>query len=103
MLTLRVPALPRVFAGDKRKAAWDKYIDAAEQYNKPGEFTALIGWEWSSMPRGGNQHRVIFTPDDGTTARKFQPYSQLESENEESSWRCSNLAAFTTVIHLWDA
>lgn len=73
-------------AGDKRKAAWDKYIDAAEQYNKPGEFTALIGWEWSSMPRGGNQHRVIFTPDDGTTARKFQPYSQLESENEEDLW-----------------
>ena len=23
--------------GDKRKAAWDKYIDAAEHYNKPGE------------------------------------------------------------------
>ena len=73
-------------AGDKRKAAWDKYIDAAEQHNKPGEFTALIGWEWSAMPRGGNQHRVIFTPDDGATARKFQPYSQLESENEEDLW-----------------
>lgn len=72
--------------GDKRKVAWDNYIEIAESYNKPGEFTALIGWEWSSMPRGGNQHRVIFTPNDGTTARKFQPYSQLESENEEDLW-----------------
>jgi hypothetical protein len=75
-----------IHAGDKRSKAWEDYIDTAERHNTPGEFTALIGWEWTAQPNGGNQHRVVFTPDDAATARKFLPYSQLESENEEDLW-----------------
>jgi len=40
--------------GDKRRNAWQEMIDAAERYNQPGVFTALIGWEWSSQPGGAN-------------------------------------------------
>jgi len=73
--------------GDKRKAAWDTYTEVADSYNQPGQFTTLIGWEWSAMPRGGgNMHRVVFTPQDAKAAQRFQPYSQLESENEEDLW-----------------
>ena len=73
--------------GDKRKAAWDTYTGLADSYNEPGEFTALIGWEWTAMPRGGgNMHRVIFTPQDAKAAQRFLPYSQFESENEEDLW-----------------
>ncbi len=73
--------------GDKRKAAWETYTDLADDYNQPGQFTTLIGWEWSAMPRGGgNMHRVIFTPQDAKAAQRFLPYSQFESENEEDLW-----------------
>ena len=72
--------------GDKRAGFWQSHIDAAERHNTPGEFTTLIGWEWSAMPKGGNQHRVVFMAEGAETARKFLPYSQLESENEEDLW-----------------
>lgn len=72
--------------GTKRVAAWHDYIDTAEQFNEPGKFTALIGWEWSSMPGGGNLHRVIFTPDGAAKAKQFLPFSQLESESPEKLW-----------------
>ena len=45
----------------KYSAIWDKTIDAAEAYNDPGRFTALIGYEWTSQVKGANLHRnVIF-------------------------------------------
>ena len=72
--------------GDKRLTFWENYIDVAERHNTPGEFTTLIGWEWSAMPRGGNQHRVVFMTEGAETARKFLPYSALESDNEEDLW-----------------
>jgi hypothetical protein len=72
--------------GDKRLGFWQDYIETADRHNSPGEFTTLIGWEWSAMPRGGNQHRVVFMPEDAQTAGKFLPYSQLESDNEEDLW-----------------
>ena len=30
-----------IHAGEKRKDAWERYIDAAESHNEPGKFTAL--------------------------------------------------------------
>jgi len=33
----------------------------AEEYNRPGKFTVLIGFEWTSSPVGNNlQRNVIF-------------------------------------------
>ena len=31
--------------------AWQETIDAAESYNEPGRFTALIGFEWTSLAK----------------------------------------------------
>jgi hypothetical protein len=72
--------------GTKRQAAWHDYIDTAERFNQPGTFTALIGWEWTSQPGGGNLHRVVFTPDGADKAKQFMPFSQLESEKPEKLW-----------------
>lgn len=72
--------------GTKRQAAWHSYIDTAEEFNEPGKFTALIGWEWTSAPGGGNLHRVIFTPDGADKAKQFMPFSQLESDKPEKLW-----------------
>lgn len=73
-------------AGERRRKTWDAIIDAAEYHNKPGEFTAFIGWEWSSLPKGANLHRVVFMPQDGNVAREFIPYSSMESTDPEALW-----------------
>ncbi|MDH4115057.1 MAG: DUF3604 domain-containing protein [Burkholderiaceae bacterium] len=73
--------------GEKRRSTWNEIIDAAERYNQPGVFTALIGWEWSSQPGGANIHRVVFTPQGGEVARQFLPFSALESQDPEDLWR----------------
>ena len=73
--------------GEKRRTAWNEVIDAAERYNQPGVFTALIGWEWSAQPGGGNLHRVVFTPQGGEVASRFLPFSFLESGDPEDLWR----------------
>ena len=38
---------------------WQDNIAAAEQFNEPGKFTALIGYEWTSNA-GNNLHRNVF-------------------------------------------
>ncbi len=72
--------------GEKRRNTWNENIAAAEKHNEPGVFTALIGWEWSAQPGGANLHRVVFMREDGNVARKFLPYSSLESQDPEKLW-----------------
>jgi len=52
---------------------WDEIIDAAEQFNDPGQFTALIGFEWTSVPKGFNLHRNVVLRDNGGRARQVIP------------------------------
>ena len=73
-------------AGDIRRDAWESNIDAAERFNDPGRFTTFIGWEWSPGTAGANLHRVIFTPDDGDTAKQFLPFSLFQSDEPEDLW-----------------
>lgn len=74
-------------SGERRRAAWNEITRTADAYNKPGEFSTFIGWEWSSMKNGSNLHRVVFTPDSAETAQQFLPFSQFESSDPEDLWR----------------
>jgi hypothetical protein len=56
---------------------WNEMIDAAEEYNDPGEFTAFIGYEWTSNTSGMNLHRVVIFRDDGTKASQVEPFTTL--------------------------
>jgi Protein of unknown function (DUF3604) len=67
--------------------AWREETLTADAYNTPGEFTAFIGWEWTSVPGGANLHRVIFTDGDAESAARFIPYSRDESPYPEDLWR----------------
>lgn len=69
-----------------RKSGWADQVAAAERHNRPGEFTALIGWEWTSTPGGLNLHRVVFTNTDGETAKKFLPFNSYASTQPEDLW-----------------
>jgi len=64
--------------GARRYATvWDDVINAAEEYNDPGAFTALIGFEWTSLVNGGNMHRNVLFRDNGDRARQVVPFTML--------------------------
>ena len=52
---------------------WDKITKTADQYYEPGRFTTLIGFEWTSVPKGYNLHRNVILRDDGSRARMVIP------------------------------
>src|SRR6266568_4118020 len=72
------------------KAAWQDNIAAAEQYNEPGRFTALIGYEWTSNTGGNNLHRNVIFRDNGDRANRIVPYTVLPpfgSDNPRDLWK----------------
>ena len=52
---------------------WDKITYTADSFNEPAKFTALIGFEWTSIPKGNNLHRNVILRDDGNRARLVTP------------------------------
>ncbi len=68
------------------RSAWDYVIAAADRHNRPGEFTAFIGYEWTSMPAGDNLHRVVVFKDDAERAGQVLPFSSFDSEDPEMLW-----------------
>ncbi len=52
---------------------WDMIADTADRYYEPGKFTTLIGFEWTSVPKGFNLHRNVILRDSGDYARKILP------------------------------
>lgn len=69
-----------------RQPIWNELTAIADRHNEPGKFTALIGWEWSSLPDGSNLHRVVFTDDDSSVAQQYIPYSSNDSNRPEDLW-----------------
>lgn len=72
------------------RATWETIVQAAEDYNEPGEFTALIGFEWTSLVKGNNLHRVVLMRDDADKATMIEPYTTTPpsgSPNPRDLWR----------------
>ena len=75
------PKLPAI-----EDQAWSDIADAAEANNRPGEFSAILGWEYSLIPGGANLHRVVMTDLDGESAKVFQPFGSDDSLYPEDLW-----------------
>jgi len=76
-----IPPLPEVEA-----AVWAATTEAADNHNEPGQFTALIGWEWSANPGGSNLHRIVITDSGAEVAKLYQPFSLINSPFPEDLW-----------------
>jgi hypothetical protein len=68
------------------KPVWQQVVEAAERHNDPGKFTALIGYEWTSLIRGNNLHRVVIYRDNGDKAIQSLPYTNDDSSDPEDLW-----------------
>jgi hypothetical protein len=84
---------------------WKTITDTADAHNQPGEFTALIGWEWSAIPAGANLHRVVVTDANAATAQQFEPFGLDNSPFPEDLWAwlektsAATGAQFTAIPH----
>jgi hypothetical protein len=68
------------------RSVWEKTVATAENYNEPGVFTAINGWEWSTATDGNNLHRVVMLRDDAERARQIVPFSLADSQDVEDLW-----------------
>jgi hypothetical protein len=71
------------------RTVWDREIAFAEEYNDPGRFTALIGFEWTSINTAeapGNLHRVVIFKEGADKAGQVLPFSTQDSYDPEDLW-----------------
>ena len=66
--------------------SWNAYTALADRYNEPGRFSAIIGWEYTTMG-GNNLHRNVLFRGDASDANKTLPFSQFDSQNPEDLWK----------------
>ena len=71
------------------KSTWLDTIEAAEENNDPGRFTAFIGYEWTAQG-SYNIHRNVIFKDGGDLARQALPFTTgapLGSPKETDLWK----------------
>ncbi len=68
------------------KPVWEDCVETAEKYNDPGRFTAFIGYEWTSLIKGNNLHRVVIYRDNGDRAGRVLPFTNADSSDPEDLW-----------------
>lgn len=69
-----------------KESMWQRITTFAEEYNSPGNFTAFIGFEWTSSPDGNNLHRNVIFRDGKQKADMIIPISGYDSEDPEVLW-----------------
>ncbi len=85
---------------DFGKSMWLKATEAAERNNIPGQFTAFIGFEWTSTPDGNNLHRNVIFRGGKETADKIVPISAYDTEDPERLWDWMEKAEKTAGVRL---
>lgn len=81
-----VPPNPDLNNEKVNSTVWGEIMDAADRNNEPGNFTAFMGWEWSSTPNGANLHRVVVMRGGKENGKNFIPYTSFDSDKPEDLW-----------------
>ena len=63
---------------------WKENTQIADEYNKPGKFTAFCSYEWTSTPDNRNMHRNVFFRD--CAKLPAMPFSSLDSQDPIDLW-----------------
>ena len=71
---------------DLTRSMWERLTEAGEEFNEPGKFTALLGFEWTSSPGGNNLHRNVIFRDGKDEADQVLPFSNYDSTDPEDLW-----------------
>ena len=69
------------------RTMWQRATENAERHNEPGNFTAFIGYEWTSTPGGNNLHRNVIFRDGKSLADQVMPFSVYDSDDPEDLWK----------------
>jgi hypothetical protein len=85
---------------DFGKSMWLKATEAAERNNIPGQFTAFIGFEWTSTPDGNNLHRNVIFRGGKESADRIVPISAYDTEDPERLWDWMEKAEQTAGVRL---
>ncbi|NRG17805.1 DUF3604 domain-containing protein [Rhizobiales bacterium] len=56
-------------------SVWEKVVNAAEAHNEPGNFSTIIGFEWTSLVSGNNLHRNVLFRDGAEKAGQVVPFT----------------------------
>ena len=67
-------------------SVWKDYTRAAEEFNAPGRFTTIIGYEWTPTEDGNNLHRNVLYRDGAERASQLLPFTTYQSLNPEDLW-----------------
>ncbi|PLW69844.1 DUF3604 domain-containing protein [Pseudohalioglobus lutimaris] len=78
--------LDRISTPDLELDVWGDAVAIAERYNRPGVFTTLLGYEWTSAPGGSNLHRVVIFRDGSDRAGRIPPLSSQADPDPRSLW-----------------
>ncbi len=86
--------VPRFSNPQVARSVWDDVVDIASKYNEPGTFTALNGYEWSTVstgrdgsgPAGANLHRCVIFRDGPDRVKQIVPFSAFDSGDPEKLW-----------------
>ena len=68
------------------RSIWIDSVKIADEYNEPGRFTSLMGFEWTSTPYGDNLHRIVLFEDGADKTSRTMPYSLFDSEDPRDLW-----------------
>jgi Protein of unknown function (DUF3604). len=71
------PNLIEMYSPGSKKydSIWGYMVKTADEYNEPGRFTALFGFEWTSLVEGANMHRNVVFRDNADKVSQIVPYT----------------------------
>jgi hypothetical protein len=70
-----------------RMLIWQDVAVTADEYNRPGQFTAFTGYEWTAMIDGNNLHRVVVYKDSADKVSQLPPFSGQDSLDPRELWK----------------